>query len=184
MDRSSLVLYSITAVPVYFPFTIHRNPIILVNAFNSPATHRHPSSVTIDALLIIGMTKAISDRLSDAKRGREEEEEGRRGLENAVRFPYLSVQSCNLPNGTNFPNVTHGTQSPNKSYATLPSSTVEFFPKLTDRISSTIFTKFQEFSTEERSHIFYLFFYPLLFFLRKKSIEIDRSLDLLSEQLY
>lgn len=75
MDRSSLVLYSITAVPVYFPFTIHRNPIILVNAFNSPATHRRPSlsslSVTIDALLIIGMTKAISDRLSDAKRGEE-----------------------------------------------------------------------------------------------------------------
>ena len=52
---------------MYFRFTIHRNPIIVVNAFNSPATHRR--AVTIDALLIIGMTKAISDRVMRRQRG-------------------------------------------------------------------------------------------------------------------
>lgn len=67
-DGSQPRLHSITPVLVYFRFTIHRNPIIVVNAFNSSATHRR-AAVPIDALLIIGMTKAISDRLSN-QRGR------------------------------------------------------------------------------------------------------------------
>lgn len=166
MDRSSLVLYSITAVPVYFPFTIHRNPIILVNAFNSPATHRHPLLATIDALLIIGMTKAISDRLSDAKRG-----EG--GVWRAPFDLYLSVQSCNLPNGTNFPNVTRGTRSPNKSSSSRYSNRV--FPKI-GRMEFR-FTRMRswlhEFSTKKRRihrrvilHFlsFFLFFFSFFYF--------------------
>lgn len=44
---------------VYFRFGIHRNPIIVVNAFNSPVSRRAAPS---DALLIIGMTNAISGR--------------------------------------------------------------------------------------------------------------------------
>lgn len=85
-------LYSITAAPVYFPFTIHRNPIILVNAFNSPGHSSSPPlssplPCAIDALLIIGMTKAISDRLSDAPRGGGKGGRGGEGVrESAVRF--------------------------------------------------------------------------------------------------
>jgi len=51
--------------PVYFRFGIHRNPIIIVNAFNSSVSRR---AVPNDALLIIGMTNAISGRTSIPRR--------------------------------------------------------------------------------------------------------------------
>jgi len=43
---------------VYFRFAIHRNPIIIVNVFNSSVSR----AVSNDALLIIGMTNAINGR--------------------------------------------------------------------------------------------------------------------------
>lgn len=76
--------------PVYFRFGIHRNPIIVVNAFNSPVSRRAAPS---DALLIIGMTNAISGR-APRKRAPSVEKRGREGR-------FVSDVAVFFPNGAN-----------------------------------------------------------------------------------